>query len=265
MLAALPIAALLAGQSGEIVAWLERTPTRRAIVACLLVIVLGVGSFGFSIGVWRGLELGVYVGIKLPLLIMLTLACNGALNGLLSAVLGTGLGFRQTVQAQLLAFTVFALITGSLAPVILILDWCAPSPAGGRTEEALWWHNLMLLLHTALIAYAGLVSHAKLLSLVTTWAHNHSAAVKAFFSWTLGNLFVGAQLAWILRPYFVSPGLQVEFLRADPLRGNFYETVGISFARLFGDALILLVPAVLGVTAWLFWRTFTGSSRSAAR
>ncbi len=46
-----------------------------------------------------------------------------------------------------------------------------------------------------------------------------------FWAWLIGNLFVGAQISWILRPYFVSPGLKVEFLRVDPFDGNFYEAV----------------------------------------
>ena len=242
MLADFPLTALLAGRSAEIIEWQQRTAPRRAVLVCLTIIALGVGCYGFSVGVWRGLAMGSFVAVKLPLVIMLTLACNGLLNGLLSAVLGTGLGFRQTLQAMLLSYTVFALITGALAPVIVFLDWCAPS-LRVVTEESRWWHNLMLVLHTLLIAYAGLLSHVKLLGLVITWAHDRRAAVKAFFAWTLGNLFVGAQMAWVLRPYFVSPGLEVAFLRPDPMRGNFYETVGMSIARLLGG-LPIFVSAV---------------------
>ena len=46
------------------------------------------------------------------------------------------------------------------------------------------------------------------------------------WSWLGGNFLLGSQLAWILRPFIGSPGLAVEFLRPDPLRGNFYEAVG---------------------------------------
>ncbi len=245
MLADFPLTSLLAGRSVEIIEWQQRTSPRRAALSCLAIIALGVGCYGFSVGVWRGLPMGSYVAIKLPLVIALTLACNGLLNGLLSAVLGTGLGFRQTLQAMLLSYTVFALITGALAPVVLFLDWCAPS-LRVVTEESRWWHNLMLVLHTLLIAYAGLLSHVKLLGLVTSWARDRSAAVKAFFAWTLGNLFVGAQMAWVLRPYFVSPGLEVAFLRPDPMRGNFYETVGMSMLRLLGSVPVLLSILFIG-------------------
>jgi hypothetical protein len=45
------------------------------------------------------------------------------------------------------------------------------------------------------------------------------------FGWLAGNLFLGAQIAWNLRPFIGSPRLAIEFLRSDPLRGNFYEAV----------------------------------------
>lgn len=41
------------------------------------------------------------------------------------------------------------------------------------------------------------------------------------------------QLAWTLRPFIGSPRLAVQFLRADPLRGNFYEAVLRAIEHLF--------------------------------
>jgi hypothetical protein len=53
------------------------------------------------------------------------------------------------------------------------------------------------------------------------------------FSWLAGNLFLGAQLAWNLRPFIGSPTLAVQFFRDDPLRGNFYEAVWRACRHLF--------------------------------
>jgi hypothetical protein len=64
-----------------------------------------------------------------------------------------------------------------------------------------------------------------LLHYVRDFADSPSAGTHTFLAWLIGNLFVGAQISWILRPYFVSPGLEVEFLRVDPFDGNFYEAV----------------------------------------
>ena len=52
-------------------------------------------------------------------------------------------------------------------------------------------------------------------------------------SWLGGNLLLGSQISWILRPFIGSPGLPVQFLRADPLRGNFFEAVWNSVHLLF--------------------------------
>ena len=57
------------------------------------------------------------------------------------------------------------------------------------------------------------------------FAETRRAGTHTFFAWLAGNLFVGAQLSWNLRPFFVFPGLEVEFLRPDPFGGSFYEAV----------------------------------------
>ncbi len=43
----------------------------------------------------------------------------------------------------------------------------------------------------------------------------------------------GGQLAWNLRPFIGSPGLPVQFLRDEPLKGSFYEAVFYSLRCLF--------------------------------
>ena len=53
------------------------------------------------------------------------------------------------------------------------------------------------------------------------------------FAWLAGNLLLGSQLSWILRPFIGSPGLPVEFVRPTALKGNFYETVFRSVINLF--------------------------------
>lgn len=45
------------------------------------------------------------------------------------------------------------------------------------------------------------------------------------FVWLAVNLLAGAQIAWILRPWFGTPSLAVEFLRARPFDGNFHDSL----------------------------------------
>jgi len=161
-----------------------------------------------------------YVAIKLPAIIFLTLCVNGLLNGLLGLVLGSEIGLRQSLRFLLTGYAIMSVILGALSPVILFLSLNMPGPA---SEGALVGHATTLLLHTAVIALAGILAHVRLLSYVRGFAATRRAGTHTFLAWLLGNLFVGAQISWNLRPFFVSPGLEIEFLRPDPFDGNFYE------------------------------------------
>ena len=112
----LALPGMLRPGGGEAGKWIEG-PTWKRVVACLVVVVMGGAAFGYSLGLWRAGLMGGYGAVKLPMLVMLTVVTNGFLNGLLAQLLGSGFGFRQTVQAQLMSFALFALITGALSPV----------------------------------------------------------------------------------------------------------------------------------------------------
>lgn len=195
---------------------------RKAIPLCLATIFLGVGLYGASIGIWQGPKLATYTAIKLPLIILITLTVNGMINGMLAVLLGSRLSFTQTAFAILTAFTVFALIVGSLSPVTMAMALDLPSPESLNAEVI---HRRLLLTHTSIIALAGLVSTGRLFQLLTRFAETVAAARCCFAALIFGNLFVGAQISYLLRPIFGQPGLKIEFLRPDPFRGNFYESV----------------------------------------
>ena len=193
---------------------------------CMALIALGCGVYGFTVGLRNGWEMGAYVAIKLPLIIFITLIVNGLLNGLLGLLLGSGIGFRKSVQFLLVGFAIMSVILGALSPVSLFATLNMPSSGDGTGRFA--WHGASLLMHTCLIAFAGITAHTRLLHYVREFADSSRAGTHAFFAWLAGNLFVGAQVSWNLRPFFVSPGLKVEFIREDPFNGNFYEAVIVS-------------------------------------
>lgn len=171
-----------------------------------------------------------YVGIKLPLVIFATLIVNGMINGMLAMVLGSGIGFRQSLLFLLAGFALMSIILGALSPVAFFMALHAPTPDDPGAEQ---WHSVILLTHTFLIAYAGIISHKSLLGHVRQFATTPAHGTRTFFAWLAGNLFVGAQISWIMRPFFGSPGLPVQFLRDHPMAGNFYETVLFSIKILF--------------------------------
>ena len=202
----------------------------------------GLAIYGFTVGYWRDPLMGGYVAVKLPLLIALTLGCNGLLNGLLGLLLGTGLGFRQSLLALLSSFALAALILGSLAPVTFFLAWNAPLPTAPGAANA---HATYLVAHTALIGFAGITANLHLHRLLAVKAPTATAATATLLAWLGGNGFLGAQFSWILRPFFGSPSLKVQFLRPDPLDGNFYQAVWNSLDRITGGFALPALAAIV--------------------
>lgn len=189
----------------------------------------GCGLYGVSVGLWRSPLQSVYTGLKFPLLIFLTCAGNGLLNGLLGQLMGTGLSFRQTAMVILLSFTLAAMILGACAPLAFFVLLSAPALESAQSGTG---HSVILLFHVFVIAYAGVVANHRLLQLLEHLSASRRAALSTLFAWLAGNLLLGAQLSWILRPFIGTPGLPVELLRDHPLRGNFFEAVRSAIVNL---------------------------------
>ena len=234
--------------------WLD-APTPRRVLQVALAACAGLALYGFTVGYWRDPLMGAYVAVKLPLVVALTLICNGLLNGLLGLLLGTGLGFRQSLLALLSSFALAGLILGSLAPVTLLLAWNAPAPDSRYAQNA---HAAYLVTHTLLIGIAGIAANIHLHRLLAVKSPTPSSATATLLAWLGGNGFLGAQFSWILRPFFGTPTLKVEFLREHALRGNFYESVWQATEKIAGElaipalGVILLFPVVIIVRAIRF-------------
>ncbi|RYD22462.1 MAG: hypothetical protein EOP88_07995 [Verrucomicrobiaceae bacterium] len=227
-------------------AWLDE-PTPGKVVPVAVMACAGLALYGFTVGFWRDPVMGGYVAVKLPLLVALTLACNALLNGLLGLLLGTGLGFRQSFFALLTAFALAGVILGSLAPVTFLMAWNAPPPSSPGAKTA---HAAYLVTHTLLIGFAGIAANIHLHRLLAAKAPTATAATATLLAWLGGNGFLGAQFSWILRPFFGTPTLKVQFLRDEPMNGNFYQSVWTALQEITGGAgmpvlsLILILIAV---------------------
>lgn len=187
----------------------------------LMVVGVGGASYGASIGMWRAPEQAGWVALKMPVLIGLTLGMNGVFNGMMAAVLGTGLGFRQTMVAIGQSFAVFALVVGGLGPVAAFFTLALPGGADPGGEQA---YRGLLLAHTGVIALGGIFANLRLLGQLERTC-GRWAGRRVLVAWLAGNLFVGAQLSYALRPFFGNPELPVQFLRPNPFEGNFYEAI----------------------------------------
>jgi hypothetical protein len=219
---------LCRGDAAVIAGWL-RDLSPRWMGVCALVIVVGCWLYGLTIGLWRAPLQGFFVALKFPLLIFLTCLGNGIINGMLAQLLDVRLSFRQTSAAILFSFTLAAMILAAFSPVTLFILYNTPPLESGRASTG---HSVILLSNVALIAYAGVLANYRLYQLLIYVSHSVRAARSALFCWLAGNLLLGSQLAWILRPYIGSPNLPVQFFREDPLRGNFFEAVWAAIRQL---------------------------------
>ncbi len=134
-------------------------------------------------------------------------------------LLGLNISFRQSLQAVLMSFTIMGAIFGSFSPVIFFLTWNAPI----MSPKATGTYDFIMLMHVGVIAFAGMMANLRLRQLLERLSGSAAISRRVLFAWLAGNLFLGSQLSWILRPFIGSPALPIQFLRADAFSGNFYE------------------------------------------
>ena len=192
-------------------------------------IFVGAGFYGAAMGCWRDPWQGVFVAIKFPLIVLLTTLGNGLINGMFAPLLGLNLGFRQSMQAVLISFTIAATILGSFSPLVFFMVWNAPAMSAHVASA----YSFIQLTHVILIAFAGITANVRLVQLLRRLSGSVAVSRRVLFAWLTVNLFLGSQLCWILRPFIGSPGLPVQFLRPDAFRGNFFESVFRSIQYLF--------------------------------
>jgi len=214
---------LLRGEARPIRGWMEQRSAPR-LGMCLAVVIVGTGAFGAALGSWRAPEQALYTAIKLPLILLLTALGNGLLNAMLAPLLGLNISARQSLLAVLLSFTIAAAILGAFSPLLYFMVWNTP-PMSAGAGAAYSAHSLILVTETLIIAFAGVAANVRRVQLLRDLSSSRAIARKVLFAWLAGNLFLGSQLAWILRPFVGSPALPLQFLRPDALHGTFYESI----------------------------------------
>ncbi|MEP6662795.1 MAG: hypothetical protein ABJC04_03925 [Verrucomicrobiota bacterium] len=215
--------ALLRGDTTAIRPWIKCVTISQTLVF-LAVIAIGVGSFGAAIGYWRAPQQAFYSAIKLPLVILLTTFGNALLNGMLAPLLGLNIGFRQSLLLILMSFVIAASILGSFSPVVVFMIWNLPS-ISSDTKNVGDAYGFMQLALAGIIAFAGIMANWRLFPLLREQSGKRAIATRVLFSWLAGNLFLGSQICWMLRPFVGNPDMPVEFLGAGLQQGNFFETI----------------------------------------
>ncbi|HEX7617949.1 MAG TPA: hypothetical protein VF480_04430 [Verrucomicrobiae bacterium] len=226
------ISTLLRGELATIAGWIEQCNVRR-LALHVGVIMVGAGLYGAAMGWWRDPQQALYVAVKFPLIILLTTMGNALINGMLAPLLGLNIPFRQSFSAILMSFTIAAAILGAFSPLMAFMIWNAPPISPQAVSGATY--SLIKLANVAVIAFAGTTGNVRLFQTLARLGGSRAVAFRVLVAWLAGNLFLGSQLSWILRPFIGSPDLPVEFYRVTALHGNFYENVFQTVLQFFND------------------------------
>ena len=92
--------------------------------------------------------------------------------------------------------------------------------------------------HTLLAGERGMLvpfndSDALAEALISLLADEPMRARVILFSWLAGNLLLGSQFVWNLRPFIGAPFLPVEFFRPNAFEGSFFEAVTFAARQIF--------------------------------
>jgi hypothetical protein len=90
----------------------------------------------------------------------------------------------------------------------------------------------MRLATVAIIAFAGVMANIRLVPLLRELSGSRAIALRVLFAWLAGNLLLGSQIVWVLRPFIGNPAVPVEFLTDHAMEGNFFESVFSDLRRL---------------------------------
>lgn len=217
------ISALLRGEPKLITSWVNRWSVNRMLFY-VAVIFVGAGSYGAAIGYWRDPLQAGYTAIKFPLVILATTLGNALLNGMLAPLLGLNIGFRQSLLVIFMSFTIASAILGSFSPLVLFMVWNTP-PISALSSTVSSAYSFMQLATVLIIAFAGVVANVRLVPLLRELSGSLVVARKVVFAWLAGNLLLGSQICWILRPFIGDPRGRVEFFTRHAFEGNFFEAV----------------------------------------
>jgi hypothetical protein len=208
-------------------------------VATLVVADLVLGcSYGAFMGLYAALRKEApsttqlaYTTVKVPLLFLLTLFVTFPSLYVFGALGGSVLRFRQSLRLLLVALTVNFAVLASFGPVTGFFTLSTDS------------YPFMVLLNVVVFAIAGLIGVGFLRRALRVLFDGDPAAATVetrqrsersqiiFTVWSLIFGVVGAQMAWILRPFVGTPELPAEFLR--PRESNFFAAVIEALQQLF--------------------------------
>ncbi len=184
----------------------------RYIADAFLVTVLGTMFYGFVVGISVGGWQILYDPVKLPWVLVFTLLLCLPTLYIFGAYLGSRLGFLQVCALAFTGNAVASTILIGFAPIVWFFMFTAPGS-----------HDFAVIVNVIVFAIAGFFSVQFLLRgarALHQTPEEHRAIERVMSWWIVLYAVVGAQMAWLLRPYFTPTDV---FIR--PRAGNFFVAV----------------------------------------
>jgi hypothetical protein len=85
------------------------------------------------------------------------------------------------------------------------------------------------------IALAGVLGNLCVAPLLRLWTGSAATARNVLLAWLAGNLLLGSQICWMLRPFIWDPSRPVEFVGQEYFHGSFFETIFHAVSRLISS------------------------------
>lgn len=186
--------------------------------ALLITVIVGAGVFGALIGTYRGGMQVLFCAVKLPMVLIGTLVLCAPAFVAIARATRVAISARAVIALTLGASARFALVLAGLAPVVwLVHGWFD-------------YHGVVLtIVGTCVIA--GIAAAALLFSGLV---RAPGPGLLTGLAFVVVYAVVGAQSAWLLRPFVVRPRTEhVPFVRA--IEGDLMDAVHTSARSAAGD------------------------------
>jgi cbb3-type cytochrome oxidase subunit 3 len=194
--------------------------------------------YGATMGLYAGELQILYSAIKVPMLLLISLYLTVPSYYVLYLLLGGKRTLGQTVMLLLSGFTIMSTVLIALVPVNLFFII--------TTTKSFTTYAFTVLLNIAIFTLGGFFALIYFIKGARALYQKPSENWKpAFLLGSIILMFVGTQLAWVLRPYF---NYDPSFMR--PLESNFYTAVLellVRFTGGFGAFLIVFALFFLGL------------------
>jgi hypothetical protein len=210
-------------------AWTIRADASARTLLRLLVCVAAFAfMYGAAMGLFRGMTgqsqwalQMLYSAIKAPLLLVGSFAVSLPTFFVLSTLFGLRHDFARAVRALVAAQAGLTITLASLAPLTML---CYASTTN---------YNQALLFNGAMFAIASIAGQWILRAHFRPLIERNRRHRQLLIAWGIAYVFVAIQLAWLLRPFIGSRGMEVTFLREEA-----WDNAYVVVARLVWEVLL---------------------------